>query len=136
MSETGATPPSSPSGADPCPGLLKALALAGETIAAVRPDQYEAPTPCPDYNVRQISRHLIAVLRRVTVSAQGGNPFTLKDFADDMPDGDWLKAWEDAASAAQVAWSEPGILGKTCNLGFVIRPADIDQLVAWYGRQS
>jgi uncharacterized protein (TIGR03086 family) len=120
MSEAGATPP--PSGADSRPGFFKAIGLAGETIAAVHPDQYEAPTPCPDYSVWQLARHLIAVLRRATVSARGGNPFTLEAFADDVAESDWPKAWEDAARDAEAAWSEPGILGQMCELGFVALP--------------
>lgn len=120
MSETEASPHRSD--VDPRPGFFTTVALAGETIAAVRPDQYEATTPCPDFSVQQLARHMIAVLRRVTVSGSGGNPFTVESFADDVPDGDWPKAWDDGTRDVKATWSDPAILGRTCELGFVSLP--------------
>jgi uncharacterized protein (TIGR03086 family) len=120
MSETGKTHPAS--GADPRPGLFRALELTGETIAAVRPDQYQAPTPCPDYSVRRLARHLVAVARRITVSARGDNPFSLPAFADDVLDGDWARTWEAAIREAKAAWSDPGILSTTRSVGFANLP--------------
>jgi uncharacterized protein (TIGR03086 family) len=120
MSETKSA--GGPTGMDTRPGLFKAIALAGETIADVGTGQYEDSTPCPDYNVRQMARHLIAVLRRVAVCARGGNPFSLPAFADDVSDGDLLKSWQEAALDAEAAWSDPEILGKMCNLGFTTLP--------------
>lgn len=120
MSEADAAAPTS--APDTRPGLFKAIALAGDTIAAITPGELEAPTPCPDYNVRQMVRHMIAVLRRVPVAASGGNPFSLPSSADDVPDSDWQKAWEEASSAATAEWSAPDMLGKTCNLGFTTLP--------------
>jgi uncharacterized protein (TIGR03086 family) len=120
MSETGAIPPAS--SADPRLGLFMALALAGEVIAAVGPDQYQAPTPCPDYSVRQLARHLVAVARRITASARGDNPFSLPSFADEVPDGDWAGAWEAAVREAHAAWSDPGILSATRSVGFATVP--------------
>jgi uncharacterized protein (TIGR03086 family) len=119
MSETQEAP--AHSSADPRPGFFKAVTLAGQVIGDVQPNQYDTATPCPDFSVRQLSRHLISVLRRVTVSGTGGNPFTVDSFAD-VPDEDWLKAWEAAVRDATDAWSDPAILGKTCDLGFVQLP--------------
>ncbi|MEV1007482.1 TIGR03086 family metal-binding protein [Streptomyces sp. NPDC049881] len=119
MSDTEATP--SPSGADPRPGFFRAAALAGETIAAVRLDQYGAASPCPDFDAEQLARHLIAVLRRVAVSGGGGHPFSVDSFAD-VPAGEWTKAWQEATAEAEAVWSDPAILGRTCELGFVTLP--------------
>ena len=79
--------PETHSAADPRPGFFKAVALAGETIAAVRPDQYDAASPCPDFSAQQLARHLISVLRRVSVAGSGGHPFSVESFADDVPCG-------------------------------------------------
>ncbi|MDT3397075.1 TIGR03086 family metal-binding protein [Streptomyces sp. B1866] len=117
MSETA-----TPADADPRQGFLKAVALAGETIAAVRPDQYDAASPCPDFTARLLARHLISVLRRVAVAGSGGHPFGVGDFADDVPDGDWPKAWENAVRDAEAVWSDPAILGRSIELGFVTLP--------------
>lgn len=106
---------------DTRPGLFKAIALAGETIAAVGPDSLDAPTPCPDYTVRQMAQHMIAVARRVSVAASGGNPFTVPSLAD-VPDADWTKAWDAARGEAEAAWASPDVLGRMCNLGFTTLP--------------
>ncbi|MFR9721797.1 TIGR03086 family metal-binding protein [Streptomyces sp. MS19] len=116
MSDTQATP--SLAGADPRPGFFRAVALAGETIAAVRPDQYGAASPCPDFDAEQLARHLIAVLRRVAVSGGGGHPFTVDSFAD-VPAAEWTEAWQEATAEAEAVWFDPAILGRTCELGFV-----------------
>ncbi|SDO12707.1 TIGR03086 family metal-binding protein [Actinacidiphila guanduensis] len=120
MTENVASPPAA--GADTRPGLFKALALAGETIANVRPDQYGAASPCPEYDAEKLVRHLIAVVRRMTVAASGGNPFTVELFADEVPAADWGTAWKDGVRDAEAAWSKPGMLGTMCQLGFTTLP--------------
>ncbi|MFD1273428.1 maleylpyruvate isomerase N-terminal domain-containing protein [Streptomyces kaempferi] len=53
--------------ADPRGGLFKAVDLTGRTLAALRPEQYDTVTPCPDYTVRDMANHVVSVLRRVAV---------------------------------------------------------------------
>jgi uncharacterized protein (TIGR03086 family) len=103
-------------------GLFRAISLAGETIVGVTPADLESGTPCPDYNVRQLVRHMIAVLHRLPVAVSGGNPFSLPSLANDVPDTHQIAAWNDAASAAKTAWSAPDALERMCNLGFVTLP--------------
>jgi uncharacterized protein (TIGR03083 family) len=38
----------------------RAQAAFAHVLAAVKPDQLEAPTPCPDWTVRGVIDHLIA----------------------------------------------------------------------------
>jgi uncharacterized protein (TIGR03086 family) len=114
--------PAAASVPDTRPALFKAITLAGDTIAAVPAEALGSPTPCPEYSVRQLASHLIAVLRRVPVAASGGNPFTVPSFADDVPSTEWIKAWDEAYDAAEAAWSEPDVLGRMCNLGFATLP--------------
>lgn len=74
---------------DPRDDLATAIALAGRTLAAVRPDQYDAPTPCEDFDVRRLSSHLVAVVRRIAVIGRGEDPFSVPSFADELADGAW-----------------------------------------------
>lgn len=116
-SETSAS-----SAPDPRQGLFAAAALAGATVAAVRPEQYDAASPCPDYSARRLAAHLVSVLRRIGVAAAGGDPFGVPPFAEDVPDGEWHKAWEAATSEAEAAWADPAVLGRSLALGFATLP--------------
>ncbi|MEW2086631.1 TIGR03086 family metal-binding protein [Streptomyces sp. NPDC005283] len=109
-------------GADPRPDLAKAVAMAGRTLAAVRPDQFDGPTPCPEYTVRQLSNHLVAILRRVAEIGRGGDPLSIPAIADDVADGDWSKAWEAAAREVETVWSPPTILSRPLRLPFGTLP--------------
>ncbi|CAG6390878.1 conserved hypothetical protein [Actinacidiphila cocklensis] len=109
-------------GTDPRRALFKAVALAGDTVAAVRPEQYGNTSPCPDYSARQLAQHLVAVLRRVSVAGSGGHPFTVPSFAEDVREDEWQKAWEDGVRDAEAVWSDPAVLGKSIELGFATVP--------------
>ncbi|MFJ5809201.1 TIGR03086 family metal-binding protein [Streptomyces sp. NBC_01426] len=101
---------------DPRDDLATAIALAGRALAAVRPDQYDAPTPCEDFDVRRLSSHLVAVLRRIAVIGRGEDPFSVPSFADELSDGAWARAWESAAREAADVWADPAILGRELRL--------------------
>ncbi|MFF0751966.1 TIGR03086 family metal-binding protein [Streptomyces sp. NPDC004267] len=103
---------------DPRQGLLKAIALAGRTVAAVRPEQFDAPTPCTEFTVRQLARHLVAVLRRIAHAGRGGDVTTLSTVADDLPDTAWQEAWDAAARDVEAAWADPEVLGRILKLPF------------------
>jgi uncharacterized protein (TIGR03086 family) len=108
--------------ADPRVFLNEAVALAGRTLAAVRPDQLDGPTPCTEYTVGRLCRHLVTVLRRVALAANGGDPARLPAVADDFADGEAPEAWEDAARQVEGAWADPAVLGRTLTLPFGTLP--------------
>ncbi|MEU3430494.1 TIGR03086 family metal-binding protein [Streptomyces gardneri] len=103
---------------DPRQGLLKAVALAGRTVAAVRPEQWDGPTPCPEFTVRRLAGHLVAVLRRIALAGRGGDVLSLSTVADDLPDTAWQEAWDAAVRDVEAAWADPEILGRTLTLPF------------------
>ncbi|WP_371663120.1 TIGR03086 family metal-binding protein [Streptomyces sp. NBC_00280] len=98
------------SGKDPRPSLMQAIALAGETLSGIRPDQYDNPTPCPDYDVRAVANHFVSVLRRIAVLGTGGDFFSVPHFAEDVAEGEWDVAWEAGAREAAEAWADPASL--------------------------
>ncbi|MFF4099665.1 TIGR03086 family metal-binding protein [Streptomyces sp. NPDC001903] len=101
---------------DPRLDLAAAVELAGRTLAAVRPGQYDAPTPCEEFDVRRLSSHLVAVVRRISVIGRGEDPFSVPSFADELADGAWAQAWEPAAREVAEVWADPGILGRRLRL--------------------
>ena len=44
----------------PAAELEQALELTGRLVAGVKPDQWDLPTPCTEWNVRQLVDHLVS----------------------------------------------------------------------------
>ncbi|APE20078.1 MULTISPECIES: TIGR03086 family metal-binding protein [Streptomyces] len=103
---------------DPRRHLMKAIALAGRTVAAVRPEQFDGPTPCTEFTVRRLTGHLVAVLRRIALAGRGGDVTTLPTVDDDLADTAWREAWDAAVREVEEAWADPSILGRTLILPF------------------
>ncbi|MGW3659665.1 TIGR03086 family metal-binding protein [Streptomyces sp. NPDC005151] len=111
-----------PFGNDPRPALTKAIALAGRTLAAVRADQYDGATPCSEYDVRTLAGHLVSVLRRVAVVGAGGDFFGVPNVAEDVADGEWAAAWEEAAREVDAVWSDDEVLAREFKLPWGVQP--------------
>lgn len=91
----------------------------GSVVSELRDDQWAAPTPCPDWNVRDLVNH-------VTVEQLWALPLLAgKSVADvgDSLDGDQLgtdpkAAWAAAVSRSTAAFSAPGALARTVHLSY------------------
>jgi uncharacterized protein (TIGR03086 family) len=94
---------------DPRAFFARAVATAGATIAGVRPDQFDLPTPCGEYDVRHLVGHLVAVLQRVAVVGAGGSPFDVPQEVI-VDDGDVAGAWTTAAHRVQEVWTPDEVL--------------------------
>ncbi|MFG3281721.1 TIGR03086 family metal-binding protein [Streptomyces sp. NPDC048111] len=110
--------PATASATDTRADFHRAIALAGHTISALRPEHYDAPTPCPDYTVRDVANHQLAVLRRLVVLGRGEDPFALPVLAEDVSDGAWSAPWDAAARDMAEVWDRPGVLAKEFTLPF------------------
>ena len=85
-------------------------AVAG-LISNIRADQWSAPTPCPDWTVRQVVNHLIG-MNRVFAALLAGQPPPPRPSADHVED-DPVGAYRDSAAALQAAFGRPGVLERT-----------------------
>src|SRR4051794_24005222 len=102
-----ATAAASTTRSDPRAGLKKAITLAGAALDEVGMAASDRPTPCADYTVGELSNHMVAVLRRVAVVGRGGDPFSVPNIADDVPDGQWGLAWQQAADDVTTMLDDP-----------------------------
>ena len=73
---------------DPQQFNQRALALAGDVIAAVRPQHLGRPTPCPAWNVGDLLRHMISQNKRFAAAARGDEadvvcPLDVSELGDD-----------------------------------------------------
>ena len=106
---------------DPRSVIAQAVALAGDTIAAVRPDQLDLPTPCDEFTARQLIGHLLTVLQRVAVLGEGGDPMAMPSVTV-VPDDEITAAWHAAAHRVQAAWTDDALLDQMMVLPWATAP--------------
>ncbi|MFE3324475.1 TIGR03086 family metal-binding protein [Streptomyces sp. NPDC059176] len=100
--------------------LGTALALFTDRVHAVRPDQWDDPTPCTDWSVRDLVNHV--TVEQLWVPPLVGAGRTIAAVGDSFV-GDVLGehpavSWDRAASAAKAAFGEPGALDRTVHLSY------------------
>ncbi|MFJ8075048.1 TIGR03086 family metal-binding protein [Streptomyces sp. NPDC096176] len=98
----------------------EALALFTDRVHAVRDDQWDEPTPCTEWSVRDLVNHLTA--EQLWVPDLVTEQATIEDIGDAY-DGDVLgehprRTWDAAARAAHKAFSAQGALEGTVQLSY------------------
>jgi uncharacterized protein (TIGR03086 family) len=90
-----------------------------EIIRNVKPDQWNAPTPCTEYDVRRLVNHLLfwgpalqAAARRESVPLAAA---TEQDV--DLTDGDWAARLTAQVEGFVAAWGEPSAWEGTTTMG-------------------
>lgn len=102
---------------DPRPILERAIATGGAVVAAVRPDQLAAPTPCAEMDVRTMLGHLVGVLDRIGALGRGEDPFAVTESF--VPDDGWSDAWAASSGRVADAWRDDAVLEQPMALPWV-----------------
>jgi uncharacterized protein (TIGR03086 family) len=97
----------------------RALAATRMIVAGVGDEQWSHPTPCPDWNVRQLVNHIVSGNWWAAELAAGS---TIDDVGDRL-DGDQLgddpsDAYARSAAAAQAAFAAPWALDAPCAVSY------------------
>jgi uncharacterized protein (TIGR03086 family) len=82
-----------------------ALAWAGELMAATRPHQLDARTPCEGFNVRRLMGHLLGTAHRGLGTAQRVSTRDVPHVVTDVPDDRLAQSHTALATAIRHAWS-------------------------------
>lgn len=107
----------------PADQLPTALDVTGRLIASVTSTQWDAPTPCPDWTVRDLVGHLVTGNFQFASAVGGQSPHVVADSRPD--DDDLLPAWRDSASALVGAFGQPGALDRIVTVPFGTVPGII-----------
>jgi len=94
----------------PVEQLARGLSAVGRLIDGVRPEQWQAPTPCTDWTVRDLVAHLVGMNLVFTALLNDQTPPQRGvDRLGDDPAG----AYRDSAAALRAAFAQSGVLART-----------------------
>ena len=87
--------------------LARACEAVGDLIGEVRPEQWKAPTPCTEWNVRDVVNHLVGMDLVFTALIEGG---PMPERAADRLGDDPVGAYRASSASLQAAFARPGVL--------------------------
>lgn len=116
---------STPSHSELLAAHAAALDLFGRRVHDILDDQWDHPTPCTDWNVRDLVAHLVSEQLWAPPLLAGETMESVGDALDgDLLGEDPVGAWEAAARGAREAFAAPGALDRTVELSY--GPSDAD----------
>ena len=107
---------------DPRPLFSTALATARAAIEGIGADQFDAPTPCENFDVRTLAAHLVSVAARVTALGAGTEPMAVPTVTPGIADVDLVTAFTAAAERAEAAWADDAVLDRMMTLPWAQAP--------------
>ena len=116
---------------DPRPVLRRALDTAADTIASTGDDQFDRPTPCSEYTVRDLLAHLVGVARTAAATGRGENPFEVPQ-VDPASVDDFPAAFASAVAEMEAAWADDARLTEPTPLPWASE-SGAAALSAWVG---
>ncbi|MDP9239300.1 MAG: TIGR03086 family metal-binding protein [Actinomycetota bacterium] len=104
---------------DPLDLYRGAAAGFGSRVHAVGSDQWEGPTPCSEWDVRELVNHLVGENRWVPEMFAGRTVAEVGDHLDgDLLGADPVAAWDSSITAALDAIGEGGAMERMVHLSF------------------
>lgn len=103
----------------PLEDLDRAIGVAAEVVAGVRPDQWTAATPCTELDARELLDHMVTGNLLFTALLRGAAP---PDRAADHLGDDPAGAFRAASAGLTEAFAAPGALERTYTAPFGTGP--------------
>jgi uncharacterized protein (TIGR03086 family) len=100
----------------------KTIDQTGNIVANVKPDQMGDPTPCDEWNVKDLLNHTIAVVEAFGAAARG-EPFDPTPFGQDNVGDDASASYSSRATKVHDALERPGVLEGSWHMPFGEVPA-------------
>ena len=104
----------------------RSLSATRSLIAGIRPDQWNSPTPCADWDVRALANHIVAGNWWAAELADGHTIAEVGDRLDgDVLGDDAVDAYDRSASAAETVFSKPGAMDAPCAVSYGPVPGSV-----------
>ncbi|MFE7468339.1 TIGR03086 family metal-binding protein [Streptomyces sp. NPDC057499] len=91
-------------------GLARSCTSVGDLLAEVRPEQWKEPTPCTDWNVREVVAHLVGMDLVFAAMIEGG---PMPERGVDRLGDDPVGAYRTSSASLLAAFSAPGVLERS-----------------------
>jgi uncharacterized protein (TIGR03086 family) len=113
---------------DPYERIEKATAVCGEAVKNVTPAQFTDPTPCSEFDVKDLLRHIIGGLSMLQTAASGGKAeMPPEDLVGDEPGAQYAEA----RTKLLATLAEPGVFDKTWAMPFGELPGQMMAAIAF-----
>jgi uncharacterized protein (TIGR03086 family) len=103
--------------------LARAIADTATVVEGVREDQWGKPTPCSQWSVREVVRHVVAG-HEIFARAIDGRPSSTSG-TEAVPDGQWPTAYRHSAELLLEAFGSPGALERPITIPFGTVPGSV-----------
>ena len=122
VTESNAGPLAEQAAPDLRPAVHTAQLWVADLLGAVGPDQLAGRTPCTDFDVEALVKHLFGVADRL-VAMGGGHPAeSVPPSIATLPD-DVVDAYRVRVEQGRAAWTDPASLGRLIEAPFGVAPA-------------
>lgn len=95
---------------DPRPYYRRALYWVTSLLDGVQPNGLDSPTPCSEFDVRNLAGHLVATVERARVIGEGGEVFSVPHVVTGVADGEWVAAYTAAVEKMWPVWEPDAML--------------------------
>ena len=124
-----------PTDLDPRIVFGRAHATARNALEGIGADQFEAPTPCTEFDVRALAGHLLAVAQRVRNVGRGESPFSVPEVVEGVAADGWVEAWDRVGEEVTAAWADDYTLDRMVDLPWATLPGSAT-LIMWSNELS
>ncbi len=106
---------------DPRGGFATVTESVRHLIESVTPEQMDLPTPCPEFEVKNLIDHLVLVMQRVAVLGNGGHWTEVNEETANRDSGH-VEAFQAAAHEVMSAWTDAAKLEQMYEVPWGILP--------------
>lgn len=90
---------------DPRRWYARAREQMAGVVAAVGPQQLGAPTPCAEFDLRDLLGHILGGCDRWALLGEGGDGLAIEPMVQGVPAQGWSAAYEEASARVARAWA-------------------------------